>query len=122
MNVARIIRITAYNYDPSCDKYRNYRTCPDGIKYQSDCGSGNSIECEGWSEQQLISMAGLGNIIYFNGELVHDPTVPAVQIIPEVSDTPQLIDDTLADVKKYLTPGRIIATIVIAIIISMLKK
>ena len=47
---------------------------------------------------------------------------PPVEIIPEVSDTPQLIDDTIADVKKYLTPGRIIATIVIAIIISMLKK
>ena len=110
------VRITAYNYDPSCDKYRNYRTCPDGIKYQSDCGSGNSIECEGWTKQQLISMAGLGNIIYFNGELVHDPRPP------EPTQPAQLIDDTLADVKKYLTPGRIIAAVIITIIILMLKK
>ena len=113
--MVQIKRIKAYNLD-RCGKYRNYRICPDGIKYQSDCPDGNAIECEGWSEQQLINMAGLGNIIYFNGELVHDPRPP------EPTQPTPLIDDTIADVKTYLTPGRIIATIVIAIIISMLKK
>ena len=69
-----IKRITAYNLD-RCGKYRNYRICYDGIKYQSDCPSGNAIECEGWTKESLISMAGRDNTVYFNGELVIDSGV-----------------------------------------------
>lgn len=84
-----IAKITAWGLD--CQgNYRNYRICPDGIKYQSDCPAGNATSCSnsgtsyGWSKDQLITMAGQANMIYFNGELVVDSGVP-IEILNQLT-------------------------------------